>query len=100
MYCDLTSVTVCGYCACANSNTRIYNSISDFWKSNSSTCLYSRQDVEALQEQQRQAEELKMAEEEKRRIHLERRKQEIEEEKRLIDELKQEQEEVYSVLMC
>ena len=50
--------------------------------------------MEALQEQQRQAEELKLAEEEKRRIQLEMRGKEIEEEKRMINELKQKQEEV------
>ena len=50
--------------------------------------------METLQEQQRQAEELKLAEEEKRRIQLEMRGKEIEEEKRMINELKQKQEEV------
>lgn len=60
-----------------------------------------RQDVEALQEQQRQAEELKMAEEENRRLQLEKRKVEIEEEKKLIEELRQEQEEVeYCLVAC
>ena len=54
--------------------------------------------MEALQEQQRQAEELKLAEEEKRRLQLERRKKEIEEEKKLIEELKQEQEEVIKLI--
>lgn len=61
---------------------------------NNECCELPRQDVETLQEQQRQAEELKLAEEEKRRLQLERRKKEIEEEKRLIEEVKQEQEEV------
>lgn len=50
--------------------------------------------MEALQEQQRQAEELKLAEEEQRRIQLETRGKEIEEEKRMMNELKQTQEEV------
>lgn len=77
-----------------NLATRVKCEYTDSGKPRISCSSYFRQDVEILQEQQRQAEELKLAEEEKRRLQLERRRTEIEEEKKLIEELKQEQEEV------